>query len=62
MVLEGAAGGKPLIATRVGGIPEIYGPLSDALVRPGDAAALARAIAETLDNPEAAADTDPRLA
>ena len=56
VVLEGAAGGKTLIATRVGGIPEIFGPLSDALVPPGNAAALARAIAETLDNPAAAAE------
>ena len=56
VVLEGAAGGKTLIATRVGGIPEIYGPLANALVPPGNAVALARAIAETLDNPAAAAE------
>ncbi len=41
VVLEAAASGKPLITTRVGGIPEIYGPLSDTLVPPDDAAALA---------------------
>ena len=29
VVLEAAAAGKPLITTNVGGIPEIYGPLSD---------------------------------
>lgn len=51
VVLEAAAAGKPLIATRVGGIPEIYGPLADALVPPNDAAALARAIAAALDRP-----------
>ncbi len=34
VVLEAAAGGKPLITTRVGGVPEIYGPLSDGLVPP----------------------------
>ena len=34
IVLETAASGKPLIATRVGGIPEIYGPLSGNLVPP----------------------------
>ena len=42
VVLEAAAGGVPLIATRVGGIPEIYGSQSAALVPPEDAAALTR--------------------
>ena len=31
VVLETAAGGKPLITTKVGGIPEIYGTLSNTL-------------------------------
>jgi glycosyltransferase involved in cell wall biosynthesis len=44
IVLEAAAAGIPLIATRVGGIPEIYGPDATALVPPGDPAALAQAI------------------
>jgi glycosyltransferase involved in cell wall biosynthesis len=44
IVLEAAAAGVPLITTRVGGIPEIFGPDSADLVPPGDAAALARAI------------------
>jgi len=57
VVLETAAGGKPLITTRVGGIPEIYGPLSDRLVPPEDAPALARAIAGALDNSAANAET-----
>jgi glycosyltransferase involved in cell wall biosynthesis len=57
VVLETAAGGKPLITTRVGGIPEIYGPLSDRLVPPEDAPALARAVAGVLDNPAATAQT-----
>jgi glycosyltransferase involved in cell wall biosynthesis len=57
VVLEAAAGGKPLITTRVGGIPEIYGPLSDALVPPQDAPALARAIGAALDNPAATIET-----
>jgi glycosyltransferase involved in cell wall biosynthesis len=61
VVLEAAASAKPLIATRVGGIPEIYGPLSDALVPPDDAPALARAIAEALDDPQSAADSARRL-
>jgi len=56
VVLETAASGKPLITTRVGGIPEIYGPLSENLVPPNDAAALARAIAGAIDNPDATAE------
>lgn len=50
VVLEAAAAGKPLVATRVGGIPEIYGPLSDRLVPANDADALARAITRDLDD------------
>ena len=41
--------------TRVGGIPEIYGPLTNTLIPPDDAAALASAIASSLDDPMAAA-------
>jgi glycosyltransferase involved in cell wall biosynthesis len=44
IVLEAAAAGIALIATKVGGIPEIFGPDSSDLVAPGDPAALARAI------------------
>jgi glycosyltransferase involved in cell wall biosynthesis len=44
IVLEAAAAGIPLLATRVGGIPEIFGPDAADLVSPGDPAALARAI------------------
>ena len=42
IVLEAAAAAVPLIATNVGGIPEIFGPQSARLVPPGDAAALAQ--------------------
>jgi glycosyltransferase involved in cell wall biosynthesis len=56
VVLETAASGKPLITTRVGGIPEIYGPLSDTLVSPNDVSALARAIADALDDPTTTAE------
>jgi glycosyltransferase involved in cell wall biosynthesis len=55
VVLEAAAAGKPLITTKVGGIPEIYGPLSSALVEAGNTEALATAIAQALDNPAKAA-------
>ena len=61
VVLETAAGGKPLVTTQVGGIPEIYGPLSDALVPPQDAGALAKAIVGALDHPDATADLARRL-
>jgi glycosyltransferase involved in cell wall biosynthesis len=61
VVLEAAASGKPLIAARVGGIPEIYGPLSDALVSPHSHEALAEAIGRTLDNPATAADLAQKL-
>ena len=41
IVLEAAAAGLPIIATNVGGIPEIFGPDAGDLVPPGDPAALA---------------------
>jgi glycosyltransferase involved in cell wall biosynthesis len=61
VVLEAAAASKPLITTRVGGIPEIYGPLSNILVPPADAPALARAIAQALDHPDAQAEIARKL-
>lgn len=56
VVLEAAAAGMPMITTRVGGIPEIYGPLSDALVEPENAGALAKAISGAIDRPAATAE------
>jgi glycosyltransferase involved in cell wall biosynthesis len=41
VVLEAAAAGVPIIATAVGGVPEIFGPQADALIPPEDVAALA---------------------
>jgi glycosyltransferase involved in cell wall biosynthesis len=61
IVLEAAAAGLPLIATRVGGIPEIFGPDVASLVPPGDAGALAHAIGTLSDDPIAAAATSSRL-
>jgi glycosyltransferase involved in cell wall biosynthesis len=61
VVLEAAASAKPLIATRVGGIPEIYGPLTNTLIPPEDATALAAAIAGSLDDPAAAAKTAQQI-
>jgi len=51
VVIEAAAAGMPMIAARVGGIPEIFGPFTDALVPPNDAGVLAGAIAAALDDP-----------
>jgi glycosyltransferase involved in cell wall biosynthesis len=56
VVLEAAAAGKPLIATNVGGIPEIFGPYADRLVAPGNVTALAQAITAAIDLPHDMAD------
>ena len=61
VVLETAAGAKPLITTNVGGIPEIYGPLSNTLVPPLDSAALAQAIGRALDHPDVMAEITRKL-
>ncbi len=45
-VLEGLASGRPVIACRVGAIPEIVGPETGYLVEPGDAKGIADAIVE----------------
>lgn len=52
IVLEVAAAGKPLIATAVGGIPDIFGPLSDRLIPADDCDALENAIAAAVNTPE----------
>jgi glycosyltransferase involved in cell wall biosynthesis len=49
VVLEAAAAGQPLLATNVGGVPEIFGPHAGDLVAPNDPEILARAIASKLD-------------
>ena len=53
VVLETAAADRPMITTRVGGIPEIYGPLAGSLVVPGNVPALAQAIKGAIDAPPA---------
>lgn len=54
VVLEAAAACQPLVATDVGGIPEIFGPAASQLVPSRDGKALAGAIAKVLDeDPEA---------
>jgi glycosyltransferase involved in cell wall biosynthesis len=63
VVLEACAAGLPLIASRVGGIPEVLGP--ENLVDPGDAERLAGRLAAALADPAAlaagAAETRQRL-
>jgi glycosyltransferase involved in cell wall biosynthesis len=61
IVLEAAAAGLPMIATRVGGIPEIFGADTGELVPPANAAALARAIEGSLRNPIEKRETTLRL-
>lgn len=51
VVLEAAAAGRPVIATHVGGISEIFGPSSRLLVSPEDARMLADAIRRALADP-----------
>jgi glycosyltransferase involved in cell wall biosynthesis len=53
IILETAAAAVPMITTKVGGIPEVFGPQSHRLVPPGDPAVLARAIASALADPAA---------
>jgi glycosyltransferase involved in cell wall biosynthesis len=63
VVLEAAAAGLPVIATQVGGIPEIFGPTAGSLVPPADSAALRMAMQRAIDAPKAAhAETEARLA
>jgi glycosyltransferase involved in cell wall biosynthesis len=55
VVIEAGAAGIPMIAAKVGGIPEIFGPESSALFAPSSAEAMADAIKAALDNPQATA-------
>jgi glycosyltransferase involved in cell wall biosynthesis len=54
IVMEAAAAQVPLIATNVGGIPEIVAGSDTPLLLPGNVAALARALQGFLDDPAAA--------
>lgn len=51
IVLEALAARKPVIASRVGGIPEVLGRNSIALAEPGDAASLAEVMAQAVNDP-----------
>ncbi len=54
IVLEAGAAGRPLLATRVGGVAEIFGQLAPRLLPAGDAGALAAAMARFLEDPSPA--------
>lgn len=55
VILEAAAAAHPLIATAVGGIPEIFGDAATRLIPPGNVPALADAINRMLADPAGAA-------
>jgi glycosyltransferase involved in cell wall biosynthesis len=61
IVLEAAAAGIPLVATAVGGIPEIVAGTDTSLVVPDNAAALRQAIDAALADPPAATARAARL-
>jgi glycosyltransferase involved in cell wall biosynthesis len=55
VVIEAAAAGIPMIAAKVGGIPEIFGPdHADALFAPDNPGAMADAIEGALDDMDTA--------
>jgi glycosyltransferase involved in cell wall biosynthesis len=54
VVIEAAAAGIPMVAAKVGGIPEIFGSHTDALFAPNLVAAMADAIETALEDPAAA--------
>ncbi|HXY58277.1 MAG TPA: glycosyltransferase, partial [Methylocystis sp.] len=49
VILEAAAAHMPMVATNVGGVPEIFGPFADRLIPCDDPQILAGAIAAALD-------------
>jgi len=61
VVLEAAAGGMPMVATNVGGIPEIFLDEEERLIEPGNVGALAYALEDALDHaPRLAAEAQER--
>jgi len=61
VVLEAIAAELPLIATNVGGIPEIVAKSDTELIEPGSVASLASALSATLDDPAGAIARAKRL-
>ena len=55
VILEATSAGRPVIATRVGGNAEIYGPTSAGLLPAADAGALRHSMQTVMNNPAGAA-------
>ena len=55
VVIEAGAAGIPMIASRIGGIPEILGAENPALFAPSNPEAMAAAIAAAMDDPQTTA-------
>jgi glycosyltransferase involved in cell wall biosynthesis len=55
IVQEALRAGRPLVATRIGGIADLTGDDGAVLVPPGDPVAMGAAVTRILDDPEAAA-------
>jgi glycosyltransferase involved in cell wall biosynthesis len=53
VVIEAGAAGIPMVAAGVGGIPEIFGPHTDALFTPSAVGAMAAAVQAAIDDPAA---------
>jgi glycosyltransferase involved in cell wall biosynthesis len=51
VILEALAAGRPVVASRVGGIPDMITESNGALVEPGDAGSLCAALGRVLDTP-----------
>src|SRR5262249_56826344 len=61
IVLEAAAAGLPMLTTKVGGIPEIFGPHHPLLLPAGDAAKLAGGLGVALTHPARTLSRAPTL-
>jgi glycosyltransferase involved in cell wall biosynthesis len=61
IILETVAAQRPLIATRVGGIPEIFGRYASRLIEPGHVDKLTSAMNQAMREPEAMRDAAIKL-
>ena len=61
VVIEAGAAGQPMIAARIGGIPEIFGPHHEALFAANNPTAMADAISDALESPQKTMDRTREL-